>query len=87
MCAPVEINNENLEKLRPFLSADTLITDIGSVKNGIHEKVKELGLEKQFIGGHPMAGTERIGFNNSKASLLENAYYILTLFHFCCRAI
>ena len=78
LCAPVEINNENLEKLRSFLSADTLITDIGSVKNGIHEKVKELGLEKQFIGGHPMAGTERIGFNNSKASLLENAYYILT---------
>ncbi len=25
-----------------------------------------------------MAGSERIGFQNSKASLLENAYYILT---------
>lgn len=78
LCAPVEINNDNLEKLSPFIDSATLITDIGSVKNGIHEKVKELGLEKQFIGGHPMAGTERIGFNNSKASLLENAYYILT---------
>ena len=78
LCAPVEINNDNLEKLSPFLKEKTLITDIGSVKNQIHDKVSKLGLEKQFIGGHPMAGTERIGFSNSKASLLENAYYILT---------
>ena len=37
-------------------------------------KCREL-LEK--FGGHPMAGSERIGFANSKAGLLENAYYIL----------
>lgn len=78
LCAPVEINNENLEKLLPFISEKTTITDIGSVKNSIHETVKRLGLEKQFIGGHPMAGTERIGFNNSKSEILKNAYYILT---------
>lgn len=78
LCAPVEINNENLKTLLPFINPRTTITDIGSVKTSIHEMVKELSLEKQFIGGHPMAGTERIGFSNSKAKLLENAYYILT---------
>ncbi|MBO4456126.1 MAG: prephenate dehydrogenase [Butyrivibrio sp.] len=78
LCAPVECNNDNLQKLLPFLNKKTILTDIGSVKTGIHEKVKELGLEDMFIGGHPMAGTERIGFNNSKSSLLQNAYYILT---------
>lgn len=78
LCAPVEINNENLEKLVPYLSEKTTITDIGSVKNSIHEVVKRLGLEDRFIGGHPMAGTERIGFNNSKSEILKNAYYILT---------
>ena len=78
LCAPVEINNDNLELLKPYINKKTTITDIGSVKNSIHQKVKELGLEDQFIGGHPMTGTERIGYNNSKASLLENAYYILT---------
>ena len=78
LCAPVEINNDNLEVLVPFLDPRTTLTDIGSVKNSIHEKVKELGLEKQFIGGHPMTGTERIGYQNSKAVLMENAYYILT---------
>ncbi len=78
LCAPVEINNLNLEKLLPYLNENSTVTDIGSVKNGIHKKVKELNLEDKFIGGHPMAGTERIGFANSKAGLLENAYYILT---------
>ena len=78
LCAPVEINNENLKALLPYIGPRTTITDIGSVKTGIHELVKELGLERQFIGGHPMAGTERIGFANSKASILENAYYIIT---------
>ncbi len=79
LCAPIERNNDNLEILKPFLNEKTTITDIGSVKTSIHEKVKELGLEAQFIGGHPMAGTERIGYINSKASILENAYYILTM--------
>ncbi len=78
LCAPIERNNDNLVTLKPFLNPKTTLTDIGSVKTSIHEHVKELGLEEQFIGGHPMAGTERIGYTNSKSSILENAYYILT---------
>ncbi len=78
LCAPVADNNDNLETLLPYLSPETILTDIGSVKSGIHEKAAELGLDSRFIGGHPMAGTERIGYRNSKAGLLENAYYILT---------
>lgn len=78
LCAPVSINEENLRALKPMLKPHTILTDVGSVKNGIHETVASLGLEKQFIGGHPMAGSERFGYANSKANLLENAYYILT---------
>lgn len=78
LCAPVSHNAENLLTLKSFLSPDTILTDVGSVKTGIHKQIEELHLQSQFIGGHPMAGSERFGYQNAKASLLENAYYILT---------
>lgn len=78
LCAPVSHNAENLLTLKNFLSPDTVLTDVGSVKTGIHKQIEELNLQPQFIGGHPMAGSERFGYQNAKASLLENAYYILT---------
>lgn len=78
LCAPVSINLQNLEALVPFLSGNTLISDVGSVKMPIHQKIRQLGLEDRFIGGHPMTGSERFGYFNAHASLLENAYYVLT---------
>lgn len=78
LCAPVSGNEENLLKIKHFLSPSCTLTDVGSVKSGIHSLIETLGLSAQFIGGHPMAGSERFGYANSKARLLENAYYILT---------
>ena len=78
LCAPVSHNAGNLLTLKNFLSPNTILTDVGSVKTGIHKQIEELQLQAQFIGGHPMAGSERFGYQNAKASLLENAYYILT---------
>ena len=78
LCAPVEFNVEYMEKIKASLGENCILTDVGSVKNVIHEKVTELGLEGRFIGGHPMAGSERSGFSNSSDHLLENAYYIIT---------
>ena len=78
LCAPVAHNDDNLHVLKEYLSPHTLLTDVGSVKTGIHRQIEVLGLKGQFIGGHPMTGSERFGYPNSKAVLLENAYYILT---------
>lgn len=78
LCAPVRRNDGNLAAVRHVMKPDCLLTDVGSVKTAIHEAVRQAGLESRFVGGHPMAGSERIGFANSRASLLENAYYILT---------
>lgn len=78
LCAPVQYNVENLQKIKSVLSSNCIITDVGSVKSDIHDAITQLGLDAQFIGGHPMAGSERMGYLNSKSLLLENAYYILT---------
>lgn len=78
LCAPVQKNEENLPAVKSVISPDCLLTDVGSVKTGIHKAIERTGLEGQFIGGHPMAGSERVGFLNAKTVLLQDAYYILT---------
>lgn len=80
LCAPVLCNTDYLPVMKPFIekNPDILLTDVGSVKTGIHEKVIEYDMEANFIGGHPMCGTEHTGFSHSTAYMLENAYYIIT---------
>lgn len=78
LCAPVQKNAENLIQIKNIMKPTCILTDVGSVKTDIHKHIIDLGMEDRFIGGHPMAGSERFGYVNSKASLLENAYYILT---------
>lgn len=78
LCTPVEHNCEYLKLLKDIVKPSCIITDVGSVKTNIHEAVKELGLEAQFIGGHPMAGSEKTGYENATDRLVENAFYPIT---------
>ena len=78
LCAPVLSNITYLKQLKDIIKPSCIITDVGSVKGNIHIAVEEIGLKHNFIGGHPMAGSEKTGFENSHSKLLENAYYILT---------
>jgi prephenate dehydrogenase len=78
LCAPVEYNIEYLAKLKPLLKKGCILTDVGSTKREIHEAVHELELDSCFIGGHPMAGSEKSGFAHSTDHLIGNAWYVLT---------
>ncbi len=78
LCAPVQKNIEYLKELANIISTNTFITDVGSTKAQIHEVASSLGLNAQFIGGHPMTGSEKTGIQNADEYLLENAYYIIT---------
>ena len=78
LCTPVQKNMEYLRLLKGHVCDRCIITDVGSVKTDIHREVTALGMEAQFFGGHPMAGSEKTGLANAREFLLENAYYILT---------
>lgn len=78
LCAPVSFNIKYLHTLKDMISDDCIITDVGSVKTTIHKAAKKLHLNNCFIGGHPMAGSEKTGYENASDRLVENAYYILT---------
>lgn len=78
LCTPVEFNAAYLEAVSPFLKKGAILSDVGSTKTNIHREVIRLGLEDVFVGGHPMAGSEKTGYENATDHLLENAYYIIT---------
>ena len=74
----MDYNLECLTWLKDVLRPGCILTDAGSVKGEIHKQVTALGLTSNFIGGHPMAGSEKTGYEHSTDHLIENAYYILT---------
>jgi len=78
LCTPVEKNVEYLSLLKDIIDEHCIITDVGSVKGNIHKVVKDLGMEASFIGGHPMAGSEKTSYEHSTDRLVENAYYAIT---------
>ncbi len=78
LCAPAEENIKVLADLKNVIRKECLLTDVGSVKAPIHRAVVNAGLAGQFIGGHPMTGSEKSGLDNATDHLFENAYYIIT---------
>lgn len=78
LCAPVQYNVMYLKDLKESINKDCILTDVGSVKEEIHLKIEELGMEECFIRGHPMVGSEKAGFSFSSDRLVENAYYFIT---------
>src|SRR6266566_1601287 len=55
------------------------VTDVGSVKVPVLGAASAAGLAERFVGGHPMAGTERAGFAASDPALLDGAAWVLCL--------
>lgn len=79
LCAPVTGILESLDVLANYAPDGAIITDTGSTKLEIMEKAKSaIPSGVHFIGGHPMTGAERSGFDSSVPHLFENAYYVLT---------
>ncbi|WP_135228081.1 prephenate dehydrogenase [Deinococcus fonticola] len=77
LAAPVRVLPALARELAPFLNPAALVTDVGSVKSGIAAELEALGV-RNFVPGHPMAGSERGGVTHARAALLENAVWVLT---------
>jgi prephenate dehydrogenase len=55
-----------------------VVTDVGSTKHGLLERLVEHRAFGHFIGGHPLAGAETSGVENARADLFEGAPWYLT---------
>lgn len=75
LCTPVSLISELAIQLKDIVKKDCIITDIGSTKSTILEELEKININ--FVGAHPMVGSERAGYATSNDYLFENAYYIL----------
>lgn len=79
LATPVKIILDLLPQINPFLKKGCLVTDTGSTKTQIVKKAnKVLSKDIHFIGGHPMAGSEKYGINSADPHLFLDKTYILT---------
>jgi len=80
LCVPVGMMDEYIQKLCTIsLKEGCIISDVGSTKASVMNSAKAFAATSAiFIGGHPMAGSERSGVEAASSRLLENAFYVLT---------
>jgi prephenate dehydrogenase len=80
LCVPVGSLNDYLGQLAELeLKPGWIITDVGSTKASVTACARSLDLSPAvFIGGHPMAGSERSGVEAASSYLYENAFYVIT---------
>lgn len=79
LATPVSVMPLLCAEMEPYLKDGAIISDLGSVKEQLVECLEEiLPARVFFLGGHPMAGSEKGGITEASADLLENAAYLLT---------
>lgn len=79
ICTPIDIILKILQTIGQYVKGDCLITDVGSTKRKIIETANiYLPAGCDFIGGHPMAGSELKGVDAADPFLFENTTYVLT---------
>ncbi len=67
------------KEIAPFLKKGALVTDAGSTKQMIVEELERaLPRGVNFIGAHPLAGSEKRGAQQANAELFKNALCLLT---------
>ena len=78
ICTPIERILEQVEQVGRPAANGALVTDVGSTKRQIVTRAAECFRDGvYFIGGHPMAGSEKAGVTAADPFLFQNAIYIL----------
>ena len=74
VCTPMNKTISVLDKLNDILPSETIVSDVCSLKEFVCKK----NYNYKFIPSHPMAGTEKQGWEASFAELFEGAVWAVT---------
>jgi len=79
LCTPISRFESVLSRMAPALAAGTYVTDVGSTKAEVIRLAEQtLPPGVQFVGSHPMAGSEKTGVEFARADLFEHALCLIT---------
>jgi len=79
LAVPVKAYRKILSQIRPYINKSVIITDVGSVKTPLCRIMSSKDYKKfNFVGGHPIAGSEDFGPNSARDKLFAGKRFILT---------
>lgn len=79
LCTPVLQIPALVAQVAPLLKAGAIISDVGSTKLYLAEKIRGLIPDGvHYVGGHPMAGREKSGITAASKDLFRDKWYIIT---------
>lgn len=78
LCVPVDRMHEVAQAVAPHVDPDTLVTDVGSTKEKLSGDLEKIfARDKNFVGSHPMCGSEESGLAAARADLYEDALCVV----------
>jgi len=76
---PVSLFRKTLESAGPALAPAAIVIDVGSTKAAVVESMESLMPDgREFVGCHPIAGSERRGIAHARADLFSGAVCVVT---------
>lgn len=76
IATPISSYEEIFDELSDKITPNTIIIDLGSIKSFIKD-ILPIELNKNFIACHPIAGSEKNGFENSQTDLFVDKKFII----------
>lgn len=79
VCVPSDRTIDVIREIAPIAHPGTIITDVAGVKVPVMEAARQtVSDDVCFVGGHPMAGSEKSGVEAAQPFLFQNAVYVLS---------
>jgi prephenate dehydrogenase len=78
-CVPIWTIARLIEQVLPALKPGAVVTDVGSTKSELIRSTEKLFRESEadFVGSHPVAGSEKTGIEAGDANLYRNRLCII----------
>lgn len=77
LATPVDAVSSLLPKVLDLIGSNVTVTDVGSTKYKIIDKIKDHPKRAQFVPSHPMAGTEFSGPKAAHKGLFQNKVTVI----------